>query len=820
MLADCESDRPTEAKTNEAPPFPQWVRAAAVLGGIALGQVVLYGPCLAGRKILLPLDELAQPGIYLPRTPEVANIPRHDHALSDRVFYFEPTRRFQASEMRAGRFPMWNPYQYAGVPFATQYRFSPFLLISCLTLSPVLLPWAQLLIALTAGLGAFLFCRRALQVAFWPAAVAAWCYPLTGTFALWLGFPSLPPPIAWLPWVLFACDRVLRNPTWSSTAALSLTTCLTLVSGQLDVAAQVLLVSGLYSAWRLPEERLPARARTAALALVAGWGLGILLAGPHILPLLEYAQTSARMAQRGTGKEERPPVGWSALPQAILPDMYGATRYGSIRLENPVQLESSALAYAGLIATLFLAPLAWCDRRRRSDTVFWTLLGFLGLGWCVDMPGLVDLLRLPGLNMMSHNRLAFATSFSIMVLASVGLDALWKGQVARRWWFWVPAALLAGLSLWCIYRTVVLPGQNLWAQAEAAVRKGGEWGWIHDASGLRLAKGWFVRRYWASASLCALGVACWVLLWLKETRPRWVLHALGVLLVADLLYFGYGPAQSDPALYYPPVPVLQEIAKSPPGRVIGANCLPASLAQTQGLSDIRGYDGMDPARMMDLMRETIDPRSVTPPYALTQFAIPRGVLTPAGDLRLPPLLDMLNVRYIIFRGTPPKGFRPDFRGFDYWALVNRHAVDRVFIPRHVEVASDPEARLSKLTSPQFDPREVAYIESPVALPVRCRGAAKILTEIPTHVTVSVQMETDGLVVLSDLWDKGWRATLNGKSVPILRANHAVRGVVVPAGTWQLEFRYEPASLALGLWLSGFAAAVLLCGLGTAAWKKF
>jgi uncharacterized membrane protein YfhO len=68
------------------------------------------------------------------------------------------------------------------------------------------------------------------------------------------------------------------------------------------------------------------------------------------------------------------------------------------------------------------------------------------------------------------------------------------------------------------------------------------------------------------------------------------------------------------------------------------------------------------------------------------------------------------------------------------------------------------------------------------------------------------------VVLADNWDTGWRAFYNGKSVPILRANYAIRGVVVPAGSGTLEFFYRPAALMVGLWLAGFAATVLLCWL--------
>jgi uncharacterized membrane protein YfhO len=64
-------------------------------------------------------------------------------------------------------------------------------------------------------------------------------------------------------------------------------------------------------------------------------------------------------------------------------------------------------------------------------------------------------------------------------------------------------------------------------------------------------------------------------------------------------------------------------------------------------------------------------------------------------------------------------------------------------------------------------------------------------------------------VLEDHWDPGWHAYLDGKRVPILRTNHALRGVVVPAGVAILEFRYQPASFASGLRLAAGAALVLV-----------
>src|ERR1039458_5593707 len=77
-------------------------RLVILLAGIVLGQVVLYGPSLAGRKILLPVDILAEPGKYLPRTPEVAKIVPQNTYLSDLICFCEPARGFAVSEIQPG----------------------------------------------------------------------------------------------------------------------------------------------------------------------------------------------------------------------------------------------------------------------------------------------------------------------------------------------------------------------------------------------------------------------------------------------------------------------------------------------------------------------------------------------------------------------------------------------------------------------------------------------------------------------------------------------------------------------------------------------
>ncbi len=401
--------------------------------------------------------------------------------------------------------------------------------------------------------------------------------------------------------------------------------------------------------------------------------------------------------------------------------------------------------------------------------------------------------------MMSHNRLVFLTAFAILALMAIGLENLLEGLVEWRWWFWLPATLLLGLGGWCIYRSIYLP-EPIATQIEQTIR---------DIGTLREIQAWFIEHYTMMGVFCIFGFLGWLSLRSQKAGNfRW-LPLLVVFLLADLLWFDFGrSAQCDPAFYFPEIPVLDEIAKSVPGRVIGINCLPSSVAAMEGLNDIRGYDAVDPARMVELLTAAAQPGK-EPSWEATQFLVPKGNTVPPSTIHLSPVWDMLTVRYVIYRGVPSPRVHPAYQGDDYWVLINSNALPRPFVPKSVQTISKAGDMLKKMSSSEFNPAEAAYVETPVELPADCRGRAYITRETPTHITILAEMETAGLIVLADNWDKGWRAYWNGRVVPVLRADYTVRGVIVPAGNGTLEFIYQPASLILGLWLAGFAVFVLV-----------
>ena len=181
---------------------------------------------------------------------------------------------------------------------------------------------------------------------------------------------------------------------------------------------------------------------------------------------------------------------------------------------------------------------------------------------------------------------------------------------------------------------------------------------------------------------------------------------------------------------------------------------------------------------------------------------------------------MLSVRYVIFRGTPPPDANPSFVDTDYWVWVNERAMPRAFVPRRVQVITGEKARLDAMNRPDFDPREIAYAEQPVDLAEEGAGTVEMVNDEHQRVTLRAQMKTAGLVVLADRWDSGWRAYVNDAEVPILRINHAIRGVLVGPGTSTIRFVYLPAKFFVGFVFTAAGGICLLAWAGTIVfWRR-
>lgn len=73
-----------------------------------------------------------------------------------------------------------------------------------------------------------------------------------------------------------------------------------------------------------------------------------------------------------------------------------------------------------------------------------------------------------------------------------------------------------------------------------------------------------------------------------------------------------------------------------------------------------------------------------------------------------------------------------------------------------------------------------------------------------------------MVILSDAFYPGWKATLDGRRVAIHEVYGGIRGVVTPAGRHVIEMHYRPMSVYAGAILT---AAGIFGACALAAWGR-
>ncbi len=80
------------------------------------------------------------------------------------------------------------------------------------------------------------------------------------------------------------------------------------------------------------------------------------------------------------------------------------------------------------------------------------------------------------------------------------------------------------------------------------------------------------------------------------------------------------------------------------------------------------------------------------------------------------------------------------------------------------------------------------------------------------------MGEPAFLILSHTYDRRWRAWGNGRPVPILRADHALRGVPLGPRRHVVEFRYGQPAFWLALAITGGTALALAAG-GVLGWRR-
>jgi Bacterial membrane protein YfhO len=137
--------------------------------------------------------------------------------------------------------------------------------------------------------------------------------------------------------------------------------------------------------------------------------------------------------------------------------------------------------------------------------------------------------------------------------------------------------------------------------------------------------------------------------------------------------------------------------------------------------------------------------------------------------------------------------------------------DAVFLPQL-------EDHLTRIKKDSFDPQKQVLIQAESRDHVQdstspnpattANDVVSIDQYSPNEITLKSSSPGSTYLVLSELYYPGWHAYVDGKEVPILRADFILRAISLSPGVHDIVFSYMPVSFIAGASISGFTLLLL------------
>ena len=754
-----------------------------------VAPLALFSPALAGRLVLAPGDGYQY---YLPL-----------HVLVARIW-------------RTGQAPGWNPFEFSGAPLLATNQAAAFYPPNALflMLSPVTANNLVVVVNfLIAGLGAALLARRLTNDG--PAmAVAGVAFGLCGFMVGHLGHQSMIASISWLPWTLLGFDLLLERVTALRLLLGAGTLALSLLAGHGQMFFQIILALGLYALAMTASDGRPVWRSVAIAALLVG--VGAALAAVQLLPTASILEATDR-SKLSFGAATEYSFSWSHAILLLFPYLFGnAAGSGpydeSYRgLWNLTELSG----YAGL-AALVLAAVGVVvfrrDRRALALVVVGTVSLLIALGSSTPVASIVYRTPIYG-QFRDWGRYAASFDLAVAVLAAFGVAALRRAEGPSRRTVGRTAAV--AVAVMGVLGVVVpqLPALDDYVAP-------GRTAWF--AVGVPLA--------------CAvLALAC-VLGFRRAPRAVSILLVAIVAVDAVASFAGFYEWRTRDV----PVDVVEADMASPPrsqdplgGGVFDApggidryvfSGLDIGIVPTVGKTDVRtqrSANGFDPLAPRDYMQ------------AVGDMVYYGGIRDSAAMLRRPSrVLDVLRISVVLYDprhdpripappplsdtvlGGPGSDPGRPLPGSPAVRFEYRPRLADAYLVGAVRRTSHANAVAALRGQRPFDPENTTLVETECEPCRRMRapgpaGQVRAKRWGTSSFQATVTADRPALLTVSQAWFPGWRGRVDGRSVPVLRANGVVQAIPVPAGTHEVKLFYQPPRLRLGLVLSTLTLMALL-----------
>jgi hypothetical protein len=760
------------------------------------------GPALIVVSVLIALRGIA----FLPNLSD-----QHPDVLS----FWLPRSCMLGRAIAEGHVPLWNPFEMSGTWFAADPQsgwlslptMATSWLLGCggglralIVLNPIMAGLGLLWFLRKEGLGRLAATAGGLSLAMAvSASILAISLPFAGT-------------LAWTPFLLVGGSGFFGNAGWRRFAWLALAA---FAWGQVatsHLSHGLVMATGLVVAYVVARAIREVRRGGLRPGPAVGWSvtflaflplanLAILL--PHFAVLTRSSLADGYTAIEGTVARA------SATPEGLpIPatGIWGAW---------PLALASTPGGYLGAALLLFV-PFAIRDAGRRYLVVclgavavvayLLTNTVLVGAGWFRTL-----VLALPFGDVYLHNpsRLRYLAFLIVPALGAVGIQWVLDrrpafGEAMR--WIGVGLAVFLAFPLLMSARVGRL---TVFAIASVAVI-GVVWA---------LARG----RRWAPIAICAvlcaelLAGAIWSSVYHGGTVYLGMETGTHAALVAAPLRW----PDVDVHEYLEPGPIARALQRSGPsdGRYLAwirpdayfnkgylftrkESDWPALLIGRSVLFQVPDTLGYSPVQL--------------PGYWAYLHATNRlPLFYNAAAIQVPTLTDLrlLGARYLIVPQGIPSPLPPGVSGRTvetegaYRLVEIDDAEPRASVVPAWTVVRSERAALDAVLEPGFDPAAVAVLETdPGSTPgsAGAAGTAEYRETGPEDVRIDAETSSPSILVVRNAWDQGWSATLDGRSVPVLRVDGFLQGIALPPGRHEVRLAYREPAIGSGLALSALA----------------
>lgn len=686
--------------------------------------------------------------------------------------YFYPTKFFASNCIKDGIIPLWNPYNFCGMPFLAPLQSQVLYPLSFITYFLPINLGIKLFIVIhifLAGLFTY-FLMQEWRLSRISSLISSIVYIFSGYFISVNDILNILVAITWIPFIFLFFIKALQSLKAKHIILTAVGICLQFLGGEPTTVYATLLALILYAIAKII---IYHDLKIIVIILIIGL-IGVGLSAFQSLPFLELVSYSNRAC--GMSFEEA--TRWSLSPNELL-DLFIPLLSYTMNFQDIQGLIDSI--YLGIVPLCLVFIGMWFGRLGR----FWALVFFCFI--LLSLGGHLHLYKwlytfIPVFNLMQIPVKFFSiTTFSASLLAGFGYEYLLRMISYEKLILFLIISIAIFIVLVIIQMKFPLP----YLKIEAIFL-------ILLTLLVLLAKRQFISSNFLS--LCII-----------------------LFILTDLFIAG---ADLNPMVkenFYQQKPMLAKLIEKEDGycRILLSPSTSRFFYYHSGPIDtkllLQAHEAMLPN--LGLLHKKVFDADGYECIFLNDYNTIMRIITTGTLPQVHQLLNLLNIKYIISREDINSSELKLVEDKKIKIYENHAYFKRAFLVPKAVIIKNREGILRQMLKPDFDPLKEVILEEEIPIlkskAQNLKYQIKIVTYQSNKVIINTSSSTDSILFISDTYYPGWKALIDSKLTKIYRANYIFRAIFLPKGSHEVKFIYSPLSLKIGLTISLFTILILV-----------